>query len=385
MNNTNRTTRPHTGRLGLHLLLAVSAVALLVLTGCSGTSTPQGWSGAALSDDKLYIGSQDRDVRALDIETGEIVWTFDLRGDEESDRAVYGTPAISDGLVYVGGYDGILYALNLGDGQESWDKVVGEGAPIVGGPVVGNGMVIVGSSDGNLYAFDADTGTQEWQFPTDKSIWSTPTIANGRVYVGSLDQKVYALNLSDGKFIWEFPTGGAITAQPLVIDGRVYVGSFNSTFYAIDAETGNPVWEFVGASNWYWSGAVANGGMVFAPSTDGNLYALDSTSGEPQWVLETDASILGSPTLIGDRIAVASSDGRVRLVKQQDGTDETQCNIRTTIKAPLASHNGSLYFRAEDHSIRALKININGNPDEVWIHQSDDQENPVPRDWTKSC
>jgi len=385
LNNTNRTTRSLLARKGVLWLLTVSAVALFVLTGCAGTSTPQGWSGAAVSDDKLYIGSQDRDVRALDIETGQTVWTFDLRGEEESDRAVYGTPAISEGLVYVGGYDGILYALNLGDGQESWDKVVGEGAPIVGGPVVGDGLVLVGSGDGTLYAFHADTGTQEWKFTTDKGIWSTPTIANGRAYVGSLDQKLYALNLSDGVLMWDFPTGGAITAQPLVVDGRVYIGSFSSNFYAIDAETGTRVWEFPGASNWYWGGAVAEGGKIFAASTDSNLYALDSSSGQLLWVLDTDASIIGSPTLIGDRVAVASTDGRVRLVKQQDGTDETQCNIRTTIKSPLASHNGSLFFRAEDHTIRALKINVNGNPDEVWIHQSNDQENPVPRDWTKSC
>ena len=81
---------------------------------------------------------------------------------------------------------------------------------------------------------------------------------------------------------------------------------------------------------------------------------------------------------------MASTDGRVWLVEQQNGTNETQCNIRTTIKAPLVSHGSSLFFRAEDHTIRALEINVNGNPDEIWIHQSNEEE-PVPRDWTKSC
>lgn len=332
----------------------------------------------------MYIGSQDRDVRALDIETGDTVWKFELRGDVEANRVVYGTPAISNDLVYVASYDGNLYALNVEDGGEAWETVVGDGAPIVGGPIVGGGLVLVGSSDGALYAYDAAEGILQWRFSTEKGIWSTPAIANGRVYVGSMDQKVYALDLSDGGFIWDFRTGGAVTAQPLVVDGRIYIGSFSSSFYAIDAESGNQVWEFDGASNWYWSGAVASDGTVFAPSTDGTLYALDANFGQLRWALPTDGSIIGSPTLIGDRVAVASTDGRVRLVEQQNGTNETQCNIRTTIKAPLVSHGRSLFFRSENHTIRALKINVNGNPDEIWIHQSN-QEESIPLDWTKSC
>ena len=356
----------------------------LLIAGCVRPSTPQGWSGVAVEGENLYVGTQDRDVRALDAETGEIVWRFNLRGEVETDQAVYGTPAISNGIAYVGGYDGMLYALDLTDGNDTWgERPVGDGSPIVGGAAVGEGLVVVGSSDGALYAFDATDGSSKWSFQTGNSIWATPIVADGKIFFGSMDQKVYALDL-DGQKLWEFATGGAVTAQPLVQDGRVYVGSFSSDFFALDAETGSMIWKFPDANGWYWSRAVTNGDTLFVGSTDGNLYALDEGSGRPLWVFPTNGSIVGSPALIGDRVAVGSTDGRVRLVRQQDGQDETQCNIGAAIKSRLTAQGNFLYFRADDRSIRALEISPNGNPDEIWVHRSD-QDDAVSRDWTRSC
>ena len=383
MKTTIGTTKLQSGRPSLLKLVVASAALALVIAGCVRPGTPQGWSGVAIENDHLYVGTQDRDIRALNAETGETVWGFNLRGEVESDRAVYGTPAISDGVAYVGGYDGTLYALNLANGNDVWDATIGDGSPIVGGLAVGGGLVFVGSSDGTLYAYDAADGIYQWKYETGNSIWATPAVANDRVFFGSMDQKVYALDL-DGQKLWDFHTGGAVTARPLVQDGRVYIGSFSSDFFALDAETGNVIWKFPDASNWYWSRAVTNGDTLFVGSTDGNLYALDAATGALHWVYPTEGSIVGSPALVGDRVAVGSTDGRVRLVTQSDGLDETQCNIGAAIKAPLTAHGDFLFFRADDRSIRALEINPNGNPDEIWVHRSD-QDNPVPRDWTRSC
>ena len=384
LNTTIGTTKPQSGRPGLLKLVVASAAVALLITGCVRAGTPQGWSGVVVQDDRLYVGTQDRDVRALNVQTGETLWHSPLRGEVESNQAVYGTPTISNGIVYVGGYDGNLYALNLEDGTDAWsEKRVGDGSPIVGGPAVGGGLVVIGSSDGILYAYDAADGSFRWDFETGNSIWATPAVANGRVYFGSMDQKVYALDL-DGQKIWEFATGGAVTAEPLVKDGRVYVGSFSSDFYALDAQTGNMIWKFPDAINWYWSRAVSNGDTLFVGSTDGNLYALDERTGALRWAHPTNGSIVGAPALVAGRVAVGSTDGRVRLVRQQDGQDETQCNIGAAIKSPLTAHENLLFFRADDRSIRALEISSNGNPDEKWPHRSD-QDDPVPRDWTRSC
>jgi outer membrane protein assembly factor BamB len=355
---------------------------LLALVACSRV-VPEGWSQGAVAGETLYIGTMEGDLRALDINTRRCIWRYELRGEDPGTHAIYGTPAIAEETLYIGGYDGLLYALPLdveveetcGEAQEIWNVSVGGGEPIVGGPVVANGLVLVGSSDGNLYAFDATDGARRWVFPTVNKIWSTPAVADGVAYFGSLDHNLYAVNLRDGTEAWPSPfsAGGAITATPLIANGRVYVGAFDGIFYAIDARTGVEAARFEGASNWYWGGAVATEDMVFAASLDGNLYALDINTLERRWTLEADGPIVGSPVIVGDRIAVASKDDRVRLVRTQDGTDEHFCDAEDDIVASLTAHEGVIYYPAKDHSIHALTVGRDGSLSEKWVRFTNDK------------
>ncbi len=336
-----------------------------------------------VSGDNLYIGTMEGDVRALDLKSGDTVWKFALRGEPEGNRVIYGTPAIANSTLFIGGYEGYLYALSL-DGEDVWETMVGDGAPIVGSPVVADDTVLVGSSDGCLYAFDTADGSQRWKFQTEDKVWSTPAAAEGVAYFGSLDHNVYAVRVADGSQVWKFPTEGAVTAKLVVARGRVYVGSFGRSFYAIDAETGTEVWRFNGSRKWYWGGAVATESAILAPCLDGNLYALDIETGELKWTLETQGPIIGSPAVLSNWIAVASLDGKVRLVRPQDGGDENVCNIGVQLKNSLVTHEDVIYLAGDDHTIRALRVKTNGNPDEEWVHFTN-QDDPVPVDWVRSC
>ena len=252
-------------------------------------------------------------------------------------------------------------------------------------------VVLVGSSDGYLYAFGAAKIVEErvltdweWRFLTGNKVWSTPAAEDGVVYFGSLDHKVYAVSLADGSKMWEFPTGGAIAAAPVVAKGKVYIGAFDGVFYAIDAATGEEVWRFEGAGNWYWGGAVAAGDTIYAPSLDGSVYALSMDSGAPRWILETEGLIVGSPVVVFDMIVVPSTDGKIRLARLKDGTSLDACNIGEEVRTPLVERDGFVYFAALDGSIRALRIKATGNPDEEWVHFTD-QDDPLPRDRAPSC
>ena len=365
-------------------LVALLALSLLALVGCSRIGDAQGWPSGVVVDDTLYIGTQDGDFRALDVETGEMIWSFRLRGEDESLRAIYGAPAVADGALYFAGYDGMLYALTL-DGDEIWDTTVGQADKIVGGPVVADGMVLIGSSDGNMYAYETESGSLKWTFTTGNGIWTTATVEDGVAYFGSLDHSVYAVTVADGEKLWQFPAEGAVTAKPVVADGKVYVGSFASVFFALDAATGRPKWRFDDADKWYWGGAVYHNGAVYAPSLDGNVYALDGENGDLMWTLESDGPVIGSPAVVGDRLASASKDGRVRLVRLTDGQDERPCNIGEDLRASITVSGTTIFVGADDHSIRSLNVKSNGNPDEAWVHFTDSDDDPVPLDATKVC
>ena len=379
--------RVRRGRLnGFPLSLALTLV-LLALVGCAQIGNPEGWSGGAVEGDTLYIGTAGGELVALDRNSGERLWIFELRG-EEDERAIYGTPAVVDGTVYVGGYDGFLYALSL-DGELKWQELVGglfgdDIWPIVASPVVVGDLVLVGSSDGSLYAFDVVEESVEWSFDTEGEVWSTPAVSDGVAYFGSLDHSVYAVRVEDGIKQWQFKTKGAIVAAPVVAGGRVYVGSIDGSFYAIDAKTGDVVWRFDDASNWFWGRALVVEDTVYTPSLDGNLYALDRDTGSARWVMETEGPIVGSPVVVFDMIAVPSADGKVRLAGLSNGSPRGVCNVDEQIRSSLVAEGDFIYFGARDKSVRALSVSAGGDADEEWVHLTN-KDDPLAHGLGPSC
>ncbi len=364
------------------LILLALPLLLLALLGCAGRiATPEGWSGGVVDDDTLYIGTRQGDVRALNTENGETRWRFTLLGEDESLRGVYGTPALYEDTLFVGGYDRVLYALTT-KGELKWQEPVG--GHIVGSPIVVDGVVLVGADDGKVYAFEREDQSSRWTFQTGNKVWSSPAVAEGVVYISSLDKNLYALSLEDGSKLWQFATNGAIASTPVYDDGVVYVGSFDGVFYAVNAADGTLRWSFDGANSWYWGEPLVYGDDVYAPSLDGKLYALNKRSGKIRWALTTEGPIVGSPAVIFDMIAVGSDDGRLHIVRMSDGNPVGWCNMQTELRSSVVAQDDKVFLGARDKSIRALRIKINGNPDEEWVHQAD-EDNPVVRGRAEDC
>ena len=365
-------------------------MALFTLTACARIRGPEGGSGGLVSGNLLFAGTGEGQLIALDKTTGEAMWRFDLRGEEEDQRALYGTPAVLGDTVYFGGYDSMLYALSL-DGDERWlERVDG---PIIGGVAIADGLVVVGSEvedplngeNGMVYAFDAETGEREWKFPVEGKVWSTPAIVDGLVIFGSLDHWVYAVRLEDGELEWRFETGGAVAAPPAVSGGRAYVGSFDGVFYSLSTADGTEMWRYDGASSWFWAKALIDRGSVYAASLDGNMYALGADTGDLLWRLETESAIAGTPVAVhGDLIVIPSNDGRLRVARLGDGTVQDSCNVGEEMRTPLFEQDGVVYFGAKNRTIWAVSVSPNGNPDERWVHFTD-KDDPLPSDRARAC
>ncbi len=382
-------------------ILLVLPILLVGIIGCAGrVATPEGWAGGVAEGDMLYIGTRKGDIRALDIQSGEVQKSFSLVStqkqaslfgtrDAEVASSVYGTPLLHDDTLYFGTYHGVLYALSTPGLDTKWAEPIG--SPIVGGPTLAGDVVLVGADDGKVYAYDQEADEQQrwtasvrWTFQTDNKVWSSPIAAEGVVYATSLDKNLYAISLEDGTKLWQFATNGAIASTPVYDDGTVYFGSFDKVFYAVNASDGSLKWKFDGADSWYWGTPLVHGADVFAPSLDGKLYALDKRTGNLQWSLTTEGPIVGSPAVIFDMIAVGSDDGRLHIARISDGNPVDFCNMRTEIRSSLAVQDDTVFLSAKDKSIRALRIKTNGNPDEEWVHQPD-EDDPIDRSRVQDC
>ncbi len=104
--------------------------------------------------------------------------------------AVVSSPEVANGVVYVGCSDKNVYALNANTGVLLWRYATG--SYVTSSPAVANGLVYVASEDGKMYALNASTGALLWSYATDGRVQGSPAVANGAVYIGSFDHNVYA-------------------------------------------------------------------------------------------------------------------------------------------------------------------------------------------------
>ena len=222
--------------------------------------------------ERVYIAT-DRQVYALELESGQLIWK-DSTGTED---AYMGAPAYEDGVIYTTGGK-ILLALDAETGKELWRA--GKANPFLGLAVV-NQMIYVGNWDERLYAFDRSTGEERWSFAAQAGglFWSSPAATSETVYAGNIDGYIYALDAQTGELKWSFQTGGDAVSEALVSDGIVYVSdSSHETrrgprhLYAIDAATGKQIWVFESESTFLPAPELGNG-TIYVTST-GEVIAL---------------------------------------------------------------------------------------------------------------
>jgi alcohol dehydrogenase (cytochrome c)/quinohemoprotein ethanol dehydrogenase len=131
-------------------------------------------------DGVMYVSTAWSMVKALDAGNGTLLWAYDPRvprsvGATACCDAVNRGVAVWGNRVYVGTLDGRLVALDAATGEVVWETVtVDQSKPftITGAPRIINGMVMIGNGGaeygvrGYVSAYDADTGNLNWRFYT---------------------------------------------------------------------------------------------------------------------------------------------------------------------------------------------------------------------------
>lgn len=131
-------------------------------------------SGPVVVGDKLFI-TTPTDTLAIDPVTCRVIWRNVYQRSQPPGLTVNRGAAYASGRVFRGTDDGRLVALNAATGAELWTSVVGDpsvGEYLVSAPVVWNGLVITGISGGEfgirgrIVAYDVQTGREIWRFNT---------------------------------------------------------------------------------------------------------------------------------------------------------------------------------------------------------------------------
>jgi polyvinyl alcohol dehydrogenase (cytochrome) len=205
------------------------------------------WSQPTVAGGRLFVGSQNGTVYALDAKTGCVYWTFTAKG------GVRTAMTVGRGTVFFGDTGANVYALDVENGKAIWSRQVDEHpyARVTGTPTLHEDRLYVPISSleetaasqagyecctfrGSLMALDVQTGKTIWQYytipaaealgktaagatlwgPAGVGIWSAPTIDTKRslVYVGTgntysgpaqpTGDAIIALDLKTGAVKW---------------------------------------------------------------------------------------------------------------------------------------------------------------------------------------
>lgn len=268
------------------LLVGTSAQGLYALDRASGqtrwtiaTANKAVLARPLVADGAAYFGGEDKKLRAVEVNSGRVLWEFPTEG------WIWASPALADGRLYLGAMDHRLYCLDADSGQKLWQFEAG--GAIAGTPAVGEGMVFFGSFDSSLYALDAASGEQKWSFKTDGWVWGGPLLHEGVVYFGATDHNVYALDAGTGALRWKFTAGDLVRATPLYHEGTLYVASRDGRLYALDPQTGQQKWSFSTddpKAGQLLSEPVAAGDTIYVAIMNGRVAALDAASGVQRWL-----------------------------------------------------------------------------------------------------
>jgi len=286
--------------------------------------------GASYFDGKVYANNGAGDVFALDAQTGAELWHVKPAG------PLRGSPTVAFNAVYVMTTDNQIHALNIADGTPIWDKAAATGASGVFGvaaPAAGQGTVIAGYSTGELVAYRYENGRDLWSDALARTSISTQ--------VGTLTD---------------------VDADPIIDNGRVYALGQGGRMAAYELVTGTRLWELslAGIS----TPAVA-GEWIFTLTDDGRLLAIARATGRVRWVTqlehwrnpkkETNPIFWTGPVLAGNRLWVASSEGRVLSADVATGTTSEFADVKNPVSVPPIVANRTLYILDDSGRITAWR------------------------------
>ena len=243
------------------------------------TGTKRGMEATPIvSDGVLYATGSWSIVYALEAATGQELWRFDPQVPKNKGRdaccdVVNRGVALSAGRVFVGTIDGRLIALNAKTGRPIWEVATTDpsrpytitGAPRVIGDrvLIGNGGADLGVR-GYVSAYNTNTGELEWRF------YTVPASKNGPHEHPELEE---AAKTWPGNALWESGLGGTVW-DSMAYDPELdllYVGTGNASIYHRESRSPG------GGDNLYLSSILA-----LRPQTGELVWHYQTTPGD-QW------------------------------------------------------------------------------------------------------
>jgi outer membrane protein assembly factor BamB len=303
---------------------------------------------------RVYIGSTDGKLYAIDLRDGTKVWEFDSGDDIEA------SPLLLEGSVYVGNLSGEFFSLDARSGQFQWkytcDSSIYGSANWIMSQDDKEPWILVGCYDNRLYCFNGNTGELIWAYETDNYINGAPSTDGTHVVFGGCDELLHILSLPDGKKKGEVWAGSYIPGSAALKENRAYLGHYDNQLVCIDINEEKIIWKYEDKDhpNSFFSSPAVGEDHVLIGSRDGYLHCVDRETGEQIWTFRTRDEIDSSPVIAGSKVVVGSLDGRLYIVDLRKGKEIWSYEIGAPLFGCPAITGGFILIGSDDGRVYAF-------------------------------
>jgi outer membrane protein assembly factor BamB len=300
--------------------------------------------GVAYDSGHVYAINGAGDAAALDAATGNQLWLVKPGG------PLRGAPTVGNSNVYVLSQDNQLFALDIDTGETHWSATGSfELAGVFGAasPAFAQSTVVAGYSSGELTAYRYENGEVVWQDALARTGISTvvgtlsdvdadPVVDNGRVFALGRGGRMVAIELITGQRAWEVNIAGLST--PWVAGDWVFVVTDRSRVMALARASGRVRW-IAQLPEW------RKPPRERAPNRNGERQVRPG-EGPIFW---------RGPILAGGRLILTSSRGQIAYLNPADGSVETTVQTREPISLSPIVANNTLYILDDSGQLTAYR------------------------------
>lgn len=302
---------------------------------------------------RIFVGSSDHGLYAIDAADGHTLWRFETLGPVQSEPLY---EPVED-VVYFGSNDGALYKVRAEDGALVWR--FSTNAEVARRPTLSAGTLLFVNANDTLVAADPATGEPRWTQHRPPATGmevaghSAAVVAGDTVYFAYSDGNVAAYDVATGEERWQpidlsAETEQLVGAVPKYLDvdttpvpstvggtNAIFTGAYEGGVFALDAATGSQIWSNPNVKSvsdlYLWQEPARpdpNGTGVPRPArrfliactgTTG-IWALDPESGVKVWQQDLPIGGISRPVEVHGALMVSTTKHGLFLLSPIDGS-----------------------------------------------------------------
>jgi outer membrane protein assembly factor BamB len=274
---------------------------------------PIGTGAPRIFNDIVYMGSLSGEMKAYDLDTGRILWSF-------NDKTPLGAPVelFNDHIGY-GGLSGRFFVRHYLTGELKY--AIDLGAPVESAPVFHQGRLFIYLRGHQIVHLDAETGKIIWVYKRAVPVVTTlqrtsrPLILDKKVILGFADGHLGALSLDEGLLLWETKICDQakfvdVDLNPVAVGGLILAGSPECELKALNPDNGNISRSFGVKAQ---ASPMIKDNNIFVGSDEGEVLSMN-ISGDvinKRKISQLAVSALG---WWKNHLVTASFDGKIRVL-----------------------------------------------------------------------